>query len=127
MDATRSRRRKRCATPLTGQYYDAIRVKKNRVAPMIIEVQGGITPHALATIGYLSRRTKGKGARDSTKYGKSRTSTKSFFVHHCQQMSLAATQFNAKGMLKSLTGYKHQAITSAAGGGPCAGNATGAA
>ena len=96
-----------------GQYYDAIHVKKIRVVPMIIEAQGGITPHALAHIGYLARRAKGRGARDSTNYGRSRTSTKSFFVHHCQRLALAAQQFNAKAILKSLSGYKHQLLSAA--------------
>ena len=113
--------------PVSGQYYDAIHVKKTRVVPMIVEAQGGITPHALAHIGYLSRRAKGKGARDSTKYGRSHTSTKSYFVHHCQRLSLAAKQFNAKAILKSLAGYKHQVVSGPAGGGPRASSAQGAA
>ena len=52
-----------------GQYFDAIHVKKNRVVPMIIEAQGGITPHTRAAIGHhkvLSRvaaRQRQRGAR----------------------------------------------------------------
>ena len=110
-----------------GQYYDAIHVKKIRVVPMIIEAQGGITPHAIAHIGYLARRAKGRGARDSTNYGKSRTSTKSFFVHHCQRLALAAQQYNAKAILKSLAGYKHQLLSSPTEGSYRAGFATGSA
>ena len=94
---------------------------------LISESLGGITPHALAHVGYLARRAKGKGARDSTKYSKSRTGTRSYFVHHCQRLALAAKQYNAKAILRSLAGYKHQAITSSAGGGPRAGSTVGAA
>ena len=108
--------------PVTGQYFDAIHVKKGRVVPMIVEAQGGLTPHAQAQVGYLSRRTRGKGARDSTKYGRSRTSTRSFFVHHTQRMALAAKQFNVKAILKSLAGYKHQVVAGSAGDGPRAGS-----
>ena len=110
-----------------GQYFDAIHVKKNRVVPMIIEAQGGITPHTRAAIGHLSRRAKGKGARDSTKYGRSRTSTKSFFVHHSQRLALAAKQYHARAVLKALTGFKHEVVASPAGGGEGAGNRAGAA
>ena len=63
-----------------------------------------------------------KGARDSTKYGRSRTSTRSFFVHHTQRMALAAKQFNVKAILKSLAGYKHQVVAGSAGDGPRAGS-----
>ena len=54
---------------------------------MIIEVFGGIAPHSLAYVGHLAKRASGKGARDDTHYGSSRTSTNSFFVHHVQRMS----------------------------------------
>ena len=94
---------------------------------MIVEAQGGLTPHAQAQVGYLSRRTRGKGARDSTKYGRSRTSTKSFFVHHSQRLALAAKQYHARAVLKALTGFKHEVVASPAGGGEGAGNRAGAA
>ena len=94
---------------------------------MIVEAQGGITPHALAHIGYLTRRTKGATGRDSTKYGRSRTSTRSFFVHHCQRLGMAAKVHQVRAMLKSLAGYKHLAIAGHAGDGCRAGPATGAA
>ena len=64
----------------------------------------------MATIGYLSRRTKGKGARDSTKYGKSRTSTKSFFVHHMQRMSTAAVMYDARAIRHQVTCKKQKAL-----------------
>ena len=71
-------------------------------------------------------KARRKGARDSTKYGRSRTSTKSYFVHHCQRLSLTAKQFNAKAILKSLAGY-NQVVSGPAGRGPRASSAQGAA
>ena len=64
-----------------GDYYDALFVKRSRVIPFIVEATGGITPHALAHVTYLARRARGKTARDSTRYGTSRTSTRNFYVH----------------------------------------------
>ena len=45
--------------------------------------------HALAHIGYLAQRAKGRTAlsRDGTQYGRSRTSLRSFFVHHTQRIA----------------------------------------
>ena len=77
---------------------------------MIIEVFGGITPHALAHIGHLSRRAKGKGARDSTKYGASRTSTKSFFVHHTQRIAFAAQLYDAMAIRKEIGSRKQRLL-----------------
>ena len=77
---------------------------------MIIEVFGGITPHALAHIGHLSRRAKGKSARDSTKYGASRTSTKSFFVHHTQRIAFAAQLYDAMAIRKEIGSRKQRLL-----------------
>ena len=61
-----------------------------------------------------------KGARDSTKYGSSRTSTKNFYVHHTERISLAAQQYDARAIRKKLNGLKHEFIlgSGAAGGVP---------
>jgi len=91
-----------------GTYYDALFVKKTRVIPLIVETTGGIAPHALAHIGHLARRATGKAARsrDGTKYGRSRTSTRSFFVHHTQRIATAAQQFDARGIRKAIASRK---------------------
>ena len=98
-----------------GAYHDAIFVKKTRVIPMIVESFGGIVPHARAHAGYLASRARGKGARDRTKYGSSRTSTRNFFVHHTQRISLAAQQYDAKAIRKSICGHKQTRVGRAAG------------
>ena len=93
-----------------GSYHDALVVKKTRVIPLIVETTGGIAPHALAHIGYLSRRAEGKSARsrDGTKYGLSRTSTRSFYVHHTQRIATAAQQFDARGIRKEIVFRKQK-------------------
>ena len=66
-----------------------------------------------------ARRAKGKGSRDGTKYGKSRTSAKSFFVHHVERMALAANVFDAKAIRKSMRSQKQRQLA----GGCAAGTA----
>lgn len=93
-----------------GSYHDALFNKKTRVIPLIVETTGGITPHALAHIGHLARRAKGRTARarDGTKYGRSRTSTRSFFVHHTQRIACGAQQFDARGIRKTIALKKQE-------------------
>ena len=42
----------------------------------------------------------------SSKYGRSRTSAKSFFVHHTQQLSAAAQVGDAKAIRRKITALK---------------------
>ena len=77
------------------------------VVPVIVESTGGLTPHLLAHIGHLARRARGeKGAktqgRDRTVYGKSRTSARSFFIHHTQRIALAAVLFDARALRRAV-------------------------
>ena len=65
---------------------DALRVKRIKVVPMIVETAGGVTPQFVAQVGRLSRRAASKSGRDSTKYGTSRTSTTGFFHHHIERI-----------------------------------------
>ena len=94
----------------TGDYYDALRNKKALVIPMILEAFGGISPHSLHFIRRLALRAKGARARDSTVYGASSTSAKSFFVHHTQQLAAAAQVGDAKGIRKKITEMKMRLI-----------------
>ena len=73
---------------------------------MIFEVFGGIAPHSAAYIARLAARARKNPARDSTKYGESRLSARSFFTHHAQQLSAAAQLGDAKGIRASITGHK---------------------
>jgi hypothetical protein len=91
-----------------GDYFDAIVRKGSRVVPMIIETTGGIAPHSRAVVARLARRARRKGGRDGTVYGASRTSTRSFYVHHIQQMSLAAQKWAAAAIVEEYKGRRLQ-------------------
>ena len=56
-------------------------------------------------MGY-SKRARGAGSVDRTKYGTTRRSTKDFFKYHTQQLATAAVVENAKTMICSLTKLK---------------------
>ena len=61
---------------------------------------------------YLHGRSKGKGkgAADRTRYGRTRSSTKLFFVHHTQQMAKAAVTYDARAILKRVSVLKQQRL-----------------
>ena len=85
---------------------EALKNKKATVIPAIVETFGGISPHFLKFIMRLAARAKKGGGRDGTKYGRSRTSAKSFFVHHTQQLSAAAQVGDAKAIRRKITAEK---------------------
>jgi hypothetical protein len=91
---------------MAGQYADALS-KGSRVVPLIVETLGGITPHALSYVRYLDRRTRGRGKRDSTAYGRSRTSARTFYTHHTQRISLAAQRGNVQAIRAGVRAAKH--------------------
>ena len=80
------------------------------MVPFIVETTGGIVPHARVQVGRLARRAEGKGKRDSTKYGSSRTSARTFFHHHVQQLSKAAVVGDAQAMRREIRAGKQRAI-----------------
>ena len=75
--------------------------KRSTVVPMIVETFGGMSPHTVHHIAKLA--TRAKHGRDGTAYGRSRTSPKSFFVHHTQQLALAAILGDAKAIRRETT------------------------
>ena len=81
-----------------GQYVDALTRLRSRVVPIIVETTGGIAPHSRSHCGFLAARSKTPGAVDRTRYGGTRISTKSFFVHHTQQMAKAAAMYDARAI-----------------------------
>jgi hypothetical protein len=91
-----------------GQYADALR-KGSRVISAIVETTGGITPHFRSYLGHLARRAKGRHGRDATKYGRSRTSPRSFFTHHTQRIGLAAQVGDAQAIRRSICYWKQLA------------------
>ena len=89
-----------------GHYHDALMVKGSRVVPWIVETFGGQAPHSLAYLRHLSRRARGKSARDATKYGTSNTSPRSFYEHHRQRVSAAAILGDAAAIVRSVNARK---------------------
>ena len=92
-----------------GHYHHALLVKRNRVVVWLVESTGGIAPQPLARLRRLGRLAKIQGARDSTKYGLSRRSPRSYLTHHTQRISAAATRSNAKNMRAQLHCLKQRA------------------
>ena len=92
--------------PARGSYDDALRVKRIKVVPMIVETAGGVTPQFVAQVGRLSRRAASKSGRDSTKYGTSRTSTTGFFHHHIERIGASAQRGDAIHILNQITARK---------------------
>ena len=88
------------AKGVKGHYHDALVVKRARVTMVLVEATGGISPTARAHISKLARRSEGKGATDRTKYGGTRISTNSFYVHHCQMIAKAAVMWDARAIRK---------------------------
>ena len=60
----------------------------------------------MTTTASLARRARGKGARDGTKYGRSRTSARTFYQHHTQQLSVAAAIGDVMGIHQAVQNTK---------------------
>ena len=93
-----------------------LKFSSSSVASMIVEIFGGISPQAAAHIGHLAMRAK--GGRDSTRYGYSRTSARSYFVHHVQRISLAAVLQDARAIRRSIRGRRRDYHAGLAGAAP---------
>ena len=99
--------------PHKGHYYSALYDKRLKVVMLLVETLGGIAPAARAHISKLARRSEGRGATDRTKYGGTRISTKSFYVHHSQMLSKAAVMHDAKAIRKRITCLKQEVCLAA--------------
>ena len=76
----------------------------------VMETTGGLAPHSRKHLGFLASRSKGRGAVDRTCYGRTRLSTKSFFVHRMQRMTKAAVVSDARAILKRVSVLKQQRL-----------------
>ena len=94
-----------------GDYYDAIVRKRTRVCVMLVENTGGITLRGRKQLGVLAERAKGRGATDRTKYGSTRGSPKSYYVHHTQQISKAAVLYDAMAIRKQILSLRQRLCT----------------
>ena len=89
--------------------YSDAQAKGHLVKIVLIETLGGISPHTRAIVRRHARRASAKGARDKTKYGETRVSTRSFYTHHTQRMTTAAVRLDAKNILKCVNTTKGDA------------------
>jgi hypothetical protein len=99
-----------------GKYYHAL-AQGARVTPFIVEATGALSPRALRYVRYLSGRARGKHARDGTKYGPLRASTKSFYVHHTQRLSKAAACGDVEGIHTMIRAVKQAVNADGSGAG----------
>ena len=58
-----------------------MKIKRLMIIVYLVEASGGIAPQPLARLRRNARFAKTKGARDSTKYGTTRVSPRSYFTH----------------------------------------------
>ena len=105
-----------------GHYHDALYVKRSRVVVWLVEATGGVCPHACAHGRRLAERARAKGGTDRTQYGRSRGSTRSFYVHHMQQISKAAVTHDARAIRVQIGCLKQRALERA-GAAPTGGEA----
>ena len=78
-----------------GDYADALR-KKYGVALFVLESTGAFAPRSVHLLKALSKQAKKPGARDGTIYGRNRSATRSFFVHHISGIAAAAAAYRPK-------------------------------
>ena len=84
-----------------GKYSHALS-QGARVAPLIVETTGAISSRSLRFVSSLTRRARGKNARDDTRYGRNRMSATSYYVHHTQRLSRAAAWGDVNGIHESV-------------------------
>ena len=104
--------------PHKGHYHDAIVNKRNKTVAFIVEAYGAVGRRGRAQAGLLAERAKGRGATDRTKYGSTRVSTRSFYVHHMQQIVKAAVMYDAMAIRKQVVALKQRICASAAQAAP---------
>ena len=91
-----------------GDYRDAAS-KDITIKIALVETLGGVAPHTRAIYRRHARRASAKGARDKTKYGTTRISTRSFYTHHMQRLTTAAVRLDAENIRRGVNGKKGDA------------------
>ena len=88
--------------PSDGDYTDALS-KQHPVTLAITETSGAITDSLASFLHILARTARAKGATDNTRYGLSRASTTSFYVHHLSEISTAVQVADANTIINAAT------------------------
>ena len=83
------------ATP--GHYNDAL-AKGNIVHLLATESTGALSPDVIRLLRELAKTAQGTSGHDSTVYGLSRASPKSFFPHHLAAISSAIVCADARSI-----------------------------
>ena len=86
----------------TGQYYDAIYVKKSKVYALMHECFGGIAPVSYQLLKSLARRANKVGRADGGAYDFSRTAS-SYLTHYKQLMSVNVVMHDAANINDCIT------------------------
>ena len=98
-----------------GLYADA-KEKGSRVLLGLYEVSGAASPEFDAFMRDTARALKeGAVTRDATRYGRSRRSAKSYYLHWKQRHARAATLGNARNMLNAVSALKARATRASVG------------
>ena len=75
--------------PHAGHYADALS-KGTNVVLVLVETTGAVHPNVASMLRAWHNEAGEPGHADRTKYGTSRSATRSFFSHHLRLISLAA-------------------------------------
>ena len=73
----------------SGSLHSDALSKRYAVQLFITESTGALSRRAVQLLGALARKARAPGTQDKTAYGRSRSSTKSFFRHHLAAISSA--------------------------------------
>ena len=84
----------------------------SRVSTCVVESTGALTGHTQRLVGYLARRSRAKGSRDGTRYGSTRMSATSFYVHHAQRLSVRGALGDVRGIHESIRALKQRVASS---------------
>ena len=79
----------------------------------LVEALGGAGRGTRAGLRKLDERASGPGAVDRTKYGSTRASPKSYYVHHLQQISKAAVVYDAMAIRKQILSLRQRVMVGA--------------
>ena len=82
----------------SGEYADAL-AKRHGVHLLLVESTGAIAPVLMALLRMLARAARAPGASDLSQYGSSRSSPKTFLMHHVANISASVQIADANTVL----------------------------
>ena len=95
----------------TGDYDDAVRVKRNTLVLFLVNLFGGLAPEAVKHVYVLRDRAK---ALDRTEYARlGAAKNQSFVEYWTQRLSAAVVTADARRSIKRLPGLRAKALNAA--------------